>query len=108
MFIDPVVLSSITAAVTLLSQDYAKGIAGEAGKATWTSIKALFGWNSDPAVAEIPEKIAEGLSASPEITGQLVELLKQEPTCVASSLVQNLTITGGKVVFAHVIQNLTM
>ncbi len=108
MFIDPVVLSSITAAVSLLSYEYTKGLAGEAGKTTWKSITALFGWHSDPSIADIPVKVADGLRASPENMEKLVELLKRQPTGVASSLVQNVTITGGKVVIAKTVHNLTM
>ncbi len=103
MTIEPLVLSSITAAITLLGQDYAKGLASEAGKNTWTTIRGLFGWNSEPAVAEIPEKVASGLTASPKSQKSWWKLLKQESTGAASSLIQNLTISGGKVIFAQVI-----
>jgi len=108
MLIDPVALSYITNAVTLLAPEYAKGLAGEAGKATWTGIKALLGWQSDPPAAEIPERVAAGLSNSPEVTEKLLALIKQSSIEPAASLVQNLTITGGKVVIAQTIQNLTM
>ena len=108
MPIDPLVLSSITAAVTVLSENFAKGLAGEAGKATWSNIKSLFGWHTDPPIAEIPEKVAGGLEASPDVTEKLLELLKSEPTGAASSLVQNLTVIGGKVVIAGNVQNMTV
>jgi len=108
MLIDPIALASITSAVTLLGHEYAKGIAGEAGKATWTQIKSLFDWHTDPPVAEIPEKVAGALTASPETAGKLVEILKSQPPGAVSSLVQNLTITGGKVIFAQTVQNITM
>jgi hypothetical protein len=41
MSIHPVVLSSLTAAVSVLGTDYLKGVGSEAGKATWTGIKTL-------------------------------------------------------------------
>jgi hypothetical protein len=96
MNLDPVVLSSITAAITIVSQEYAKGIGSEAGKATWAEIKSLFGWNSDPSPAEIPNKVAEGLASFPKITKELLELLKQKATEPAAMLVQNLTAPHGE------------
>src|ERR1035437_4339103 len=66
MSITPVALASITAAVSVLGTEYLKGIATDEGKGTWSGIKALFGWTSDPAPAEIPEKVATALTASPD------------------------------------------
>jgi hypothetical protein len=108
MTLDPVVLSSITTAVALLGQDYLKGVSGEAGKATWNGIKHLFGWQADPSIAEIPANVAEGLSNSPEILEKLLELLKQDRVGPAASLVQNVTVAGGKAVFAQTIHTLNM
>ena len=53
MVIDSAALATITAAVSVLGNEYLKGIAGEAGKATWSAVKSLFGWTSDPHPAEI-------------------------------------------------------
>jgi hypothetical protein len=109
MVIDPVVLSSITAAVTALATDYAKGLGGEAAKSTWTAIKSLFGWTSDPAPVEIPEKVASALTVSPDVAPKVVDLLKSSQSGTASALVGNLVVSvGGKVVIAQSIQNLTM
>ena len=108
MMLDPVVLSSLTTAVAFVGQEFAKGVSGEAGKATWNGIKHLFGWYTDPPLAEIPTKVAEGLSHSPEISEKLLELLKQDRLGPAASLVQSVTVTGGKVVFAQKVDTLNM
>jgi CHASE3 domain sensor protein len=106
--LDPVSLAALTSAITLVGQDYAKGIASEAGKATWERIKSLFGWHAEPPLAAIPERVAAGITASPEIAEELLKLLKQAPSQAAASLVQNVTITGGKVVMAQNIETLNM
>ena len=60
MSVDPAVLSSITTAIGLLGNEIIKGAASEAGKATWTGVKSLFGWAFDPKPEEIPAKVANG------------------------------------------------
>jgi|ERR1700761_791381 len=106
--IDAIVLSSITAAVSVLGNEFAKGIASEAGKSTWASVKTLLGWKSDPPVTDIPQEVASALEVSPEISEQLLQLLKQNNVGAASSLVGKIEVSGGKVVIANSIQNLTM
>jgi hypothetical protein len=106
--IDPVVLSSITAAVSQLGSEFAKGVANEAGKSTWASIKKLFGWETDPLVAEIPEKVARALTVSPHTSEKVLQFLKHSEIGEASSLVGKLEVSGGKVVIADSIQNLIM
>jgi hypothetical protein len=108
MVIDPVVLSSLTAAVSVLGTDYLKGLGSEAGKATWTGIKALFGWNSDPAPAEIPEKVTNALTAAPELTEELLKLLKNSEVAPVSALVGKMEVSGGKVVVAGSVHELNM
>jgi hypothetical protein len=108
MVIDAVVLSSLTTAVSVLGTDYLKGVGSEAGKATWTGIKTLFGWASDPAPAEIPEKITNALSASPELTEELLKLLKNSEAAPAKALVGKIEVTGGKVVVAGSVHELNM
>jgi len=106
--IDPVVLSSLTAAVSVLGSEYLKGIATDAGKSTWKGVKALFGWQSDPVPSEIPEKVTNALAASPEITEKLLELLKTSQSGTATALVGKLEVSGGKVVVAGSIDHLEM
>lgn len=108
MLIDPVALASITAAVSVLGNEYLKGFASEAGKGTWSGVKALFGWTSDPAPAEIPEKVATALTASPDIAEKLLELLKSSQTGTATAMVGKLEVNGGKVVIANTITTLQM
>jgi hypothetical protein len=93
--IDPTALSSLTAAVSVIANEYLQGFASDAGKSTWTEIKSLLGWSSDPAPAEIPQKIAEVTSASPEFAEKLLALLKSNQTGTATALVRNLTVNSG-------------
>lgn len=108
MAIDPVVVSSLTAAVSVLGTDYLKGVGNEAGKATWTGIKTLFGWASDPAPDEIPEKVTNALTVLPELTEKLLALLKNSEPGVARALVGKLEVSGGKVVVAGSVYELNM
>ncbi|MGA7414533.1 MAG: hypothetical protein WBW33_28950 [Bryobacteraceae bacterium] len=101
--IDPVALATITSAVSVLGTEYLKGFSTEAGKATWTGVKALFRWASDPEPAEIPEKVATTLTASPDLTEKLLELLKNNQTGTASAMVGKISVSGGKVVVANTI-----
>jgi len=101
--VDPVALASITSAVAVIGNEYLKGVATEAGKATWTGIKSLLGWTSDPPPAEIPEKVASAVSLSPDISVKLLELLKTNELGTATALVSNIKADGGKIVVASTI-----
>ncbi len=106
---DPVVLSSLTAAVSVIGNEYLKGVASDAAKSTWAGIKSLFGWSSDPVPAEIPQRIADAAAASPELVEKVLALLKTNQTGTATALVSNLSVSsGGKVVVAQNITTLTM
>jgi len=100
MAIDPAALASITAAVSLLGKDCMAGLATDAGKSAWAGIKSLFGWTSDPNPAEIPQKVADSLTSSPDIVEQLLALL-QSRDGTATALVGNIEMKGGKVVVAN-------
>src|ERR1039457_3777316 len=106
--IDPVALASIVSAVAVLGNEYLKGVASEAGKSTWTGIKSLLEWTFDPAPAEIPEKVAVALTASPDLTEKLLELLKSNQTGTATAMVGKIEVSGGKVVIANTITTLQM
>jgi hypothetical protein len=96
--LDPITLSSITAAVSVLGTEVAKGMASEAAKTAWEGVKKLFGWTSDPPTHEIPMQIAKAAEASPEIVGKLLELLKRNQTGTATQLVGNLEVQAGGMV----------
>src|SRR5258707_8347524 len=107
--LDPIVLSTITASVSVLASEFVKGAASEAGKSTWTKIKSLMGWSTEPDMAEMPRKIAEATSASPELVEKLLELLKNSQTGASGALVGNLSVSsGGKVVVADKINTVNM
>lgn len=76
MLLDPITLATVTSAVTLLGSEAVKGFASEAGKTAWGAIKSLFGWKVDPAPADIPERVATTLTASPELAHKVWELLR--------------------------------
>jgi hypothetical protein len=107
MMIDPISLASITSAVAVLSNEYLKGVANEAGKATWTGIKSLLGWTSDPEPAEIPVRIASAISTAPDIAEKLLEILKNNHTGTATALVGKIEASGGKIVVANTINTST-
>ena len=106
--IDPIALSSVAAAVSVLRNEYLKGIATDAGKATWTGIKHLLGWTSDPAPDEISQKVKDAVTISPQITEKLLDLLKNSQSDAAKTLVGRIEVSGGKVVVANNINQLKM
>jgi len=100
--IDPTVIATITAAVSVLGNEYLKGIASEAGKKTWQGIKSLFGWSSEPEISDIPTQVATKLQASPELIQQVLKLLQSDTeTGVAKAMVGK--INAEKVVVADTI-----
>jgi len=99
--IDPVVLASVTSAVSLLGHEFLKGIGGEAGKSTWAEIKHLLGWKTDPAAEEIPTKVATALMESPDLVERIVSLLKERNTGNPTAMVGSIEAKGGKVVVAQ-------
>lgn len=103
MTLEPVSMAVITSAVTLLGNEYMKGVASEAGKATWTAIKSLFGWASDPSPADIPEKVAAALTTSPEIADELLNILKTMNAGTPSAMVERIDAQGGKIIVANTI-----
>jgi hypothetical protein len=107
--LDPVALSSITAAVSVLGNELAKGVASEAGKTTWAGIKRLFGWTSDPLPHEIPAEIAKAAEASPDVVEKLLKLLKQDQTGTPSELIRHLEVqAGGNVIVANKVDTINM
>jgi hypothetical protein len=108
MFIDPAVLSSITAAVSLLGTEVVKGAASEAGKATWAGIKSLCGWSFDPEPKEIPEKVADAVAVSPELLEKLLQLLRTSQDGTTATQVGKIDARDSKVVVAHSVETLNM
>ncbi|MBV9773517.1 MAG: hypothetical protein JO040_06180 [Gemmatimonadetes bacterium] len=89
---DPVTLATITSGVAVLASESAKGLAGEAGKDTWTRIKSLLRWGKDPAPAELAPAIAQQLAKDEQAARRIVELLQEhagERTSIAGAIVGN-------------------
>ena len=101
---EPITLATLTAAVTVLATECAKGFAGEAGKSLWSQVKSLLGWGqAEPPPAELADRVARQLQKDPAAAKQLVELLQQTPEAGdASTLVGH--IDAEKVVVAGKIE----
>lgn len=109
MSIDANALTQITAAVAVVGNEYLKGIASDAGKTTWSKVKQIFGWISDPEPELIATEAANALEEKPDLAPVLLELLKSECARAVAPLVRNIQVNdGGKVVIAGSVTNLTM
>lgn len=84
--VEPGTMAAIAAAVTVLANEYLKGTASEAGKATWNKIKSLLRWDSDPALPEVSQKVISGLDTN-EKAQKLIELLKLSGSDAVTTLV---------------------
>ena len=98
---DPITLATVTAAVTSLGLEAAKGAASEAGKTAWTNIKSRFGWKVDPSPDALAHETAQKLHGDDELAERIVEILKQSKAGSSSALVEH--ITAEKVVVAKAI-----
>src|SRR4051812_6827221 len=96
--LDPRDLALITSAVTIAGKEYLKGVAGDAGKATWARVKALFGWATDPPSEEIPQKVAAALTADPAKKETLLTLLGSDPASDATALVGQIRAPKSKII----------
>lgn len=100
---DPIVLATVTASLTMLGVECAKGVAGAAGKDLWAKAKALLRIAEDPQPADLAPRIAEALLQDPAAVSDLVRILKtgasdEEAVQCASVLVGR--IEGEKIVVA--------
>ncbi|HEV7747501.1 MAG TPA: hypothetical protein VGO56_21060 [Pyrinomonadaceae bacterium] len=96
---DPTVLAAITGALAVLSTEVAKGIAGEAGKSAWEKIKVLLGSRPQEGLDSGQNDVAAQLEGNPEITLQVLDLLKSSQSKNVGQLVGS--ITAEKVVVAN-------
>lgn len=103
---DPILLSTATAALTVLGTEVGKATASEAGKAAWKGALKLFGWDSAPPTPELAQTIAQQLQEKPELAGGVFELLKREDVGTAGALVGN--IQAEKVIVANEINTIHM
>jgi hypothetical protein len=89
---DPIVLATLTSALTLISTEVGKGVASEAGKDLWTQIKSMFGWVKEPKAADLAREIASQLENDKELASKVLELLQMQPENhrEASAFVQNI------------------
>jgi hypothetical protein len=89
---DPIVLATITSALTLISTEVTKGAASEAGKALWGRIRSMLGWTQDPKASDLAPEIARKLAADPGLAKELTTLLQSdhESSQQASTLVQSI------------------
>ena len=97
---DPILLATITSAITLIGSEVAKGAASKAGETLWAKIKSMLGFGHDPSPTDLAPEIARKLAADPELAKKIVELLQAHPESSqqASALVQS--IDAEKVIVA--------
>jgi hypothetical protein len=94
--VDPISLATVTAALTLLGTECAKGIASQAGKEIWSKAKGLLGWTTEPDTQELPKAIATKLQVDQALLDKVITLLHDAEKTDASvqmigSLVGSLT-----------------
>jgi hypothetical protein len=82
---DPVTLATITAGVSVLATESAKGLAGQAGKDTWARIKSALGWKDDPAPEKLAPAIAERLANDDDTARTVINLLRDDANSVGSA-----------------------
>ena len=105
--VDPISLATVTAALTLLATECAKGAASQAGQDLWSKAKSFFGWTKEPAAQELPKAIATRLHPDQSLLDQVITLLrdaKREDASVQNigSMVGSLTAEKVVVVGHHV------
>ena len=97
---DPVVLATVTSAVTLVASEAAKGVAGTAGKDLWGRIRSRLGWKDDPPLPEVAPKVAERLRDDEETAREIVRLLQGHSTSSGAAAIvgnvsaEKLTVIG--------------
>ena len=74
--VDPISLATVTAALTVLGTECAKGLASQAGKDLWSRAKQLFDWTKDPDTPELPKAIATKLHSDEALLDQIITLLQ--------------------------------
>lgn len=99
MTTDPVLLSTVTAALSFLAQTVIAGGVSEAGRQLWLSAKQRLGFTGDPPPEELAVSIAVRLKDDPALASELAELLKSEPGAGKASLMVG-RIEAGKVIVA--------
>ncbi|MBI5572062.1 MAG: hypothetical protein HY914_19115 [Desulfomonile tiedjei] len=104
---EPVTLATVTAGLTVLGTECAKGVASQAGKEIWSKVKGLFGWRQEPNLSELPHNVATRLQSDEALVGQIIRLLQDVNQDDASlqmigSLVSNLAAEKVVVVAGNV------
>jgi hypothetical protein len=109
--VDPISLATVTAALTVLGTECAKGVASEAGKTLWAKTMGLLGWTKHLEEKEIPKEIATRLHDDQALLDQVITILQNANTSDSSvkmvgSLVEN--VTADKVIVAQKVDSIIM
>ncbi len=83
---EPITLGVITAAVTALAWEVAKGSAGEAGKTAWQKIKNWIGCGEQPPFEQIAPSVAGKLAAEPLTAKEVVAALQASGPALAARI----------------------
>ena len=97
---DLITLASVTAAVSVLASECAKGIASAAGKDAWQTIKRYLGWNTEPALQDIPHNLATQIASDANIAAKIVQCLQADQLTNTSAHAFVGRIKASKVVVA--------
>ena len=84
---DTTTIATLTAALTFLAQEVARGGASEIGKATWKQIKGKFGWSNEPPVETLAPSIAEKLQVEPALIPVVIETLESRNLGTTTALI---------------------
>lgn len=98
---DPTAIAALTAALTALATEVAKGAASQAGKDAWGKIKQLLGSKPQAALDQAQALVTERLESDPKIVRELLDLLKSSQSASVSQLVG--AIDAEKVIVAGTI-----
>jgi hypothetical protein len=82
---DPVTLATITAGVSVLASECAKGVAGEAGKDLWTRIKKRLGFQQEPELPMLAPAVAQKLSEDESAAKDVIELLRNHASAAPTA-----------------------
>jgi hypothetical protein len=74
--VDPIALATVTAAVSVLATECAKGVATSVGKDIWIQVKDLMGWKKEPTLGDLAPTVAQQLNSNDALAAKIVDLLK--------------------------------
>jgi len=87
--VDPVTLAVATSAVVALASKVVDGAASEAGKALWTKVQGMLGFQQPPSPETLAQQVAERLKDDKSLASNVLKELQTHPDMLAGQLVGN-------------------